>query len=113
MRKWGQSNISSGAYCFAGGGSVKVTLTPFLFALLLLTAHVATLAHAYGHDIEAPQAQTCAACATADQLASACVGNPAATDMQRICSLPSHRLVVESSTGRAIVVRQRGPPFSL
>jgi hypothetical protein len=84
-----------------------------LLALLLIVAQTSALAHAYEHDVGKIQNQACTACVTANQLASACVDNPA-TVILPVFNSPLHQLAVGYSISiDAIVVRQRGPPVTL
>lgn len=92
----------------------KTGLAPnLMLAVLLVIAQTSALAHAYEHDIGAPQNQTCTACVTANQLASACVDTMAITESPVFSSPLNHQSTRISLSVESLVVRQRGPPATL
>jgi hypothetical protein len=84
-----------------------------LLAVLLLSAQFGSLLHAFEHDPGAPQGQYCSACATANQLSSACVDTH--TDQALIPGGDRYRAEHDRGFVRTthILVHQRGPPLPL
>ena len=84
-----------------------------LLVVLLIGAQSGALTHAFKHQADSLQQQTCAICVTASQLDASCVDTPANTILLRChsCEAIAHFKVLESI--HALVVRQRGPPIPL
>jgi hypothetical protein len=88
-------------------------LPSLLLASLLVAAQLGAIAHAYAHELGAPQTTACSSCAAANQLGSACIDSPVATDL---ASQQSSFHVIVSKDARSastLVTRQRGPPQAL
>ncbi len=91
----------------------KILPKALLLALLLIGAQSAALLHAFMHDVDSLQAQTCATCVTVAQLNHGCVAAEA--------NLPVLQGATPSFTQRntafgsfdAPLPRQRGPPVLL
>jgi len=84
-----------------------------LLALLLITAQALALAHVYAHEIGTAQSQACVACATASQLASACVASPAFAGVDKSAAPVPRESYSTWVSAHRLVVRQRGPPLTL
>ena len=88
-------------------------LLPNLFlAAFLLAAQFGALAHAFEHDAGAPQDNVCSTCASASQLASACVDSHFPAELEPLPLSFVTNSIVDARSVRAIVARQRGPPAS-
>jgi hypothetical protein len=81
--------------------------------LLLVGAQCGALAHAFKHDVDVLQQQTCATCVTVSQLDSSCVGAPGNTDIEHSHSYHTNEHAIAVESFHALVVRQRGPPNPL
>lgn len=94
--------------------SRKPGLLPnLLLAALFITAQAAAALHAFEHDLGVPQGKVCTTCATASQLAGACVDTQAVHDLEPACCSFAYALNGNFHSIRAVVVRQRGPPAPL
>jgi len=88
-------------------------LSSLLLASLLVAAQLGAIAHAHTHELGAPQTTVCSICAAANQLGSACINSPVATEL---ASQQSSFHVIVSKDARSsstLVARQRGPPQAL
>ncbi len=84
-----------------------------LLVVLLIGAQSGALTHAFKHQADTLQQQSCAICVTASQLDASCVETLASTVVLRChsCEAIAHFRVLESI--HTLVVRQRGPPIPL
>jgi len=83
-----------------------------VLALLLLGAQFGALAHAFEHDAGAQQDNVCSTCASASQLASACVDSHFPEELEPPPSGFVANLIPGSRSALALVARQCGPPAS-
>jgi len=88
-------------------------LSDLLLVLLLIGAQCGALAHAFKHDVDALQQQTCAICVTVNQLDSSCVDGPANTDIEHSHSCDTNVHAASLESFHALIARQRGPPNPL
>ena len=89
-------------------------LTPnLLLVVLLIGAQSGALAHAFRHQADTLQQQTCAICVTASQLDLSCVDTPAVNDLVRRYSYLAIPQLGALESIHALAARQRGPPSPL
>ncbi len=84
-----------------------------LLVVLLIGAQSGALTHAFKHQADTLQQQTCAICVTVSQLDASCVDAPANTVLLRCHSCEAIAQVSALESFHALVVRQRGPPNPL
>ena len=81
--------------------------------LALLLAQAGAIAHAWQHEPGSAQSKACAACASASQLASACVDNVQFARLQPMLSGPIAHHAARSRSTETVAFRSRGPPSTL
>jgi len=84
-----------------------------LLVLMLAIAQTGAVAHAYGHDAEIPQDQTCVSCVNAGQLVFACVGDALDLDIRNHVSDFSTDKFLSFESTHTLAAKQRGPPDPL
>lgn len=78
--------------------------------LALLLAQSGALAHTWQHEPGTLQGQACAACASASQLASACIDSARFADFRPALEGPLAHLASHHASIEIMVARSRGPP---
>jgi hypothetical protein len=87
------------------GKSVSV-----LLIILLIGAQTGALAHSYKHDPGSVQEATCASCATAGQLSSACLDSGFCSEICAFHSSLEADQHLPTDSIHSFAARQRGPP---
>ena len=76
----------------------------------LLAARFATTLHAFEHDLDAVDGQTCPVCITAAQLGDVCVDTSHPVPVEPAGFVVDPVCIATFSSVYAVIVRQRGPP---